>query len=90
MVRHIEAIVENGLLRPVEPLNLPEGMRVRIPVIDGSVAAKSGSPAVDYSMVDPDRSAARLALIESFDKLASPSTGRYRSRDELYDRKGIR
>jgi predicted DNA-binding antitoxin AbrB/MazE fold protein len=32
MTRHIQAIFENGLLRPLEPLQLPEHQRVRISI----------------------------------------------------------
>ncbi len=32
MVRHVEAIFSQGTLRPLEPLGLPEGARVRLSV----------------------------------------------------------
>jgi predicted DNA-binding antitoxin AbrB/MazE fold protein len=32
MVRHVDAIVSQGVLRPLEPLGLPEGARVHLSV----------------------------------------------------------
>ena len=42
MERHIEAIYENGVLRPLEPLDLVEQQRVRITVSDNG-----GDPLAD-------------------------------------------
>jgi predicted DNA-binding antitoxin AbrB/MazE fold protein len=36
MTQHIQAIYENGLLRPLQPLNLPENKVVEIDVRDTS------------------------------------------------------
>lgn len=33
MTMHIEAIYEHGLLRPIKPLNLPEGERVELTLV---------------------------------------------------------
>jgi predicted DNA-binding antitoxin AbrB/MazE fold protein len=46
MVRHIDAIYSMGALRPVEPLVLPEGARVRISVEDEADMALSSKPMV--------------------------------------------
>jgi predicted DNA-binding antitoxin AbrB/MazE fold protein len=34
MVRELEAVFENGLLRPLEPLSLDENQRVRVTITD--------------------------------------------------------
>ena len=34
MIEQIEAIYEQGVLRPVQPIQMPEGTRVRIIVLD--------------------------------------------------------
>jgi predicted DNA-binding antitoxin AbrB/MazE fold protein len=44
MVRHVDAIFSQGAFRPVEPLSLPEGTRVRLSVEEAS-SAGSVSPA---------------------------------------------
>jgi predicted DNA-binding antitoxin AbrB/MazE fold protein len=38
MVRHVDAIFTQGAFRPLEPLKLPEGSRVRLSVEDASSA----------------------------------------------------
>jgi predicted DNA-binding antitoxin AbrB/MazE fold protein len=92
MVRFIDAILEDGVLRPLEPLALPNGTRFRVAVNDSASIASTSQEAVptfDTSMVIPDPEAARRILIESFHSHASASTGRYVNREELYDRKSI-
>lgn len=42
MVRHVDAIFSGGAFRPVQPLALPEGTRVRLRVED-EAAAPAGS-----------------------------------------------
>jgi predicted DNA-binding antitoxin AbrB/MazE fold protein len=46
MIHNIDAIYDNGVLRPVEPLALPEGARVHLRVED-----ENGSPVkpADYN-----------------------------------------
>jgi predicted DNA-binding antitoxin AbrB/MazE fold protein len=34
MVRHIDAIFSHGAFRPVEPLTLPEGIRVHLRIVE--------------------------------------------------------
>jgi predicted DNA-binding antitoxin AbrB/MazE fold protein len=46
MVRHLDAIFEAGVLRPLEPLELSERQRVRLTVDDAPVKAEE--PEVDY------------------------------------------
>jgi predicted DNA-binding antitoxin AbrB/MazE fold protein len=46
MVHDIDAIYNHGILRPVEPLELPEGTRVRLRVEEEN---GSRSTAVDYN-----------------------------------------
>lgn len=36
MTMHIEAVYEHGVLRPIKPLNLPEGERVELALIASS------------------------------------------------------
>jgi predicted DNA-binding antitoxin AbrB/MazE fold protein len=43
MTRHIQAIYENGLLRPLQPLNLPENKVVEIDVRDISDEVEENS-----------------------------------------------
>jgi predicted DNA-binding antitoxin AbrB/MazE fold protein len=38
MSRHIKAVYEHGVLRPVNPLNLPEGEQVELTLISSSEA----------------------------------------------------
>lgn len=40
MVRHVNAIFSQGAFRPLEPLALPEGTRVRLSVEDEQLTAK--------------------------------------------------
>jgi predicted DNA-binding antitoxin AbrB/MazE fold protein len=35
MIRHVDAIYEHGVLRPLEPLELTESQRVRLSISDG-------------------------------------------------------
>ena len=51
MTRQVEAVYENGMLRPLEPLDLDEHQQVTVRIIDSSV--------------DPLRSYLDLAYIES-------------------------
>lgn len=39
MIRELDAIYENGLLRPLEPLTLDEAQRVRITISESSEAS---------------------------------------------------
>ncbi len=45
MVRRLDAIFDGGVLRPVEPLELTEGQRVRLILDDSPVAAEA--PEID-------------------------------------------
>ncbi len=52
MVQVIEAVYENGLLRPLEKLDLPESQRLRVtiePLNDGS---KSATPSQAYPLLN--------------------------------------
>ena len=39
MVRHLEAVFEDGVLRPIEPLSLPERQHVRVTIDDSAPVA---------------------------------------------------
>jgi predicted DNA-binding antitoxin AbrB/MazE fold protein len=45
MVRHVDAIFSQGAFKPVEPLSLPEGTRVRLSVEEASTVRPVPSPA---------------------------------------------
>jgi hypothetical protein len=44
MVHNIDAIFDNGVLRPIEPLLLPEGTRVHLRV-EEEIGSQSSTPA---------------------------------------------
>ena len=48
MVRQIEAVFEDGVLRPVEPLALSQRQRVSILIDDGSRTSENGSADLDW------------------------------------------
>jgi predicted DNA-binding antitoxin AbrB/MazE fold protein len=73
MTRVTEAIFENGILRPTEPLPLREHQRVRITI-------DSEEPA-------PSREEAKRLMIEGFDKMKLRSNGKLPTRDELHERR---
>lgn len=70
-----EAIWQTGALHPVEPLNLPNGQRVRIVVHQ----LESPSPG--------DRSAAMSRLRAGIASMGFRSEGPYPHRDELHERR---
>ena len=45
MVRHVDAIFSEGAFRPVEPVALPEGTRVRLSVEEATTAGSGAPPA---------------------------------------------
>lgn len=76
MIRVIEAIYSNGVLRPVHALELPDQQRVRLTIelVDG------GS--------DVDREAALKQLVERLEKSTFCYGGPLPTRDELHERDG--
>ncbi len=44
MMKEIEAIYERGILRPVEPLELPEGTRLELILLSRNKASESALP----------------------------------------------
>ena len=46
MSQHFDAIFENGVLKPLEPLHLPEQSRVKVTVEDATASDPRKSPAV--------------------------------------------
>ena len=53
MVRELDAIYENGLLRPLEPFALSESQRVRITISDG--ADTSVQRLMDHALLEEVR-----------------------------------
>lgn len=45
------AVYENGVLRPLEPLNLEEGVRVEVAVVESRSPVAAGSPAEILSRI---------------------------------------
>jgi predicted DNA-binding antitoxin AbrB/MazE fold protein len=74
MTRFIEAIYSNGVLKPVDALDLTEQQRVRLIL---HTVDSNGSH---------DREAALKRLREGIAKMDFSSTGPLPSRDELHDR----
>jgi predicted DNA-binding antitoxin AbrB/MazE fold protein len=54
-MKTIEAVYEHGVLRPLEPLSLPEGAHVRV-----SVAGKAGSDEVPKEVSRPQKTPAQI------------------------------
>ena len=75
MVRVIEAIFCEGVLKPVEALELPDQQRVRLTVetVDGPT--------------DEERQAAVRALFDEIDQMDFRLTGSLPTRDELHERR---
>ena len=47
MMKEIEAIYERGVLRPVEPLELPEGSRLDVILVSREKAGQNGAAAAN-------------------------------------------
>lgn len=73
MIRVTEAIFQDGVLTPVEPLDLPQRQRVRL-----TIEEVEAQPA--------DREAAIQRMVEGFGKLRLRTNGRMPSREELHER----
>ena len=88
MVRRTEAIFENGVLTPTEPLPLAEHQRVRITVEEIGTPAPDASPerVAPTSTESTDRETAVKQYQEGVARSSFCSTGRYPSREELHAR----
>ncbi len=75
MIRTTEAIFTDGVLKPVEPLNLREQQRVRITVEEVEALTES------------ERAAALKQFFEKADRMGFRSEGPYPTRDELHERR---
>lgn len=74
MAQFVEAIFSHGVLKPLDPLELPEDQRVRLivePIADGN---------------GKDRKAALERLIARLRRSSFSHGGPYPSRDELHER----
>jgi predicted DNA-binding antitoxin AbrB/MazE fold protein len=76
MVRVTEAIVADGVLKPIEPLSLREQQRVRI-TVEGSLEPSSA-----------DREAGRQRFLAGMRKSRFKSADPYPTRDERHERQG--
>jgi len=70
----VEAVYRNGVLKPLNPLNLQEEEQVRL--IVEKLDSKSR----------PDRGVLLSRLRDGIDRMNFRSSGGYPSRDELHDR----
>lgn len=69
-----DAVYHNGLLRPLQPLDLKEGERVRV-VVEKLESAEG-----------PDREALLAKLKDGIVRMNFRSNGSYPTRDQLHDR----
>lgn len=58
MPESVEAIYENGVFRPLQPVNLPEGERVHLTV---AADERANDPAADFSDIAVDMGIPDLA-----------------------------
>ena len=66
MVRNVEAIYENGVLRPLEPLPLTESQRVRLTIAD----LEGDRSRVDLNLVERARAeAATMETVPTIDEV---------------------
>jgi predicted DNA-binding antitoxin AbrB/MazE fold protein len=75
MVQQVEAVYENGVLRPLEPLNLPDSQRVRITV----ATPDAGRSARDMRLLERARAEvagmADVPSLEEIQRMLSASPG---------------
>jgi predicted DNA-binding antitoxin AbrB/MazE fold protein len=72
MVHTITATFEDGVLKPAQPLDLPEHAQVRLTV----------EPLVTELTTEE-----RLAALDNLMRLAKPHSGPHLTRDELHERR---
>jgi predicted DNA-binding antitoxin AbrB/MazE fold protein len=51
MTKQIEAVYENGVLRPVHPINIPEGERLQLIVVTRSEVQHNGNAAASLAEI---------------------------------------
>jgi predicted DNA-binding antitoxin AbrB/MazE fold protein len=51
MTKQIEAVYENGVLRPVHPINIPEGEHLKLIVITHRAAPTNGNAATSLAEI---------------------------------------
>ncbi|HMO84486.1 MAG TPA: antitoxin family protein [Lacipirellulaceae bacterium] len=72
MTPHIDAIYDHGVLRPIEPLDLPDGARVHLQIVPSRESAGSASESMP---AEPSTLAERLqSVIGSIDDLPEDSS----------------
>ncbi len=71
MTQTITATFEDGVLKPTQPLDLPECAQVRLTI----------EPLVNGKTVEE-----RLAALDELMKIAKPHPGPHLTRDELHER----
>lgn len=67
----ITATFEDGVLKPTQPLNLPEHAEVRLTVEQ-----------IEHELTQEER----LAAFDALMRIAKPHPGRHLTRDELHER----
>jgi predicted DNA-binding antitoxin AbrB/MazE fold protein len=72
MTQTITATFEDGVLKPAQPLNLPEHAQVRLTI----------EPLVNGKTVEE-----RLAAWDNLMRIAKPHPGPHLTRDELHERR---
>jgi predicted DNA-binding antitoxin AbrB/MazE fold protein len=71
MTQTITATFEGGVLKPTQPLTLPEHTEVRVTI---------------ESIVNEPTQEERLAAFDALMQIAKPHPGRHMTRDELHER----
>jgi len=84
MTRVVEAIYEDGVLKPVEALELREQQRVRVTIEPLDGREKGGPP---NAGTEDQRGAAVQRLFEVMDQSTLSLTGPLPTRDELHERR---
>ncbi len=78
----ITATFEDGVLKPAQPLNLPEHAQVRITIEPGLEPVKS-----DIQKEWDAKKEERMAALESLFRMAKVHSGEHMTREELNERR---
>lgn len=87
MVRQLEAVYEDGMLRPIEPLSLRQNQRVTLIVDDGAPLAEAGSAEMAWLKANGHRYAGQWVALAG-DRLVAHGLDARVVRDEAR-RQGI-
>jgi predicted DNA-binding antitoxin AbrB/MazE fold protein len=86
MTRIVEAIYEDGVLKPVEALDLQEHSHVRATVESISARDQSPNDTPELVQTEEEREALLAELFEEIDRANLHLGWRIPAREELYDR----